>query len=67
MVKMIQIRNVPDELHRKPKVRAAQEGMALLDYLLSGAESVAKRPTMRGWLEKAAGPGSRSRWTNHRG
>ena len=54
MAKMIQIRNVPDELHRKLKVRAAQEGMTLSDYLLSEIESVAKKPTMREWLEKVA-------------
>ena len=66
MAKMIQIRNVPDELTRKPKVRAAQEGMTLLDYLLSEIESVAKIPTMRKRLEKVTSPGSRSKWTNHR-
>jgi plasmid stability protein len=54
MPKMIQIRNVPDELHRKLKVRAAQEGMTLSDYLLSEIESVAKKPTMREWLEKVS-------------
>ena len=54
MTKMIQIRNVPDELHRKLKVRAAQEGMTLSDYLLSEIESVAKKPTMREWLEKVS-------------
>ncbi len=54
MTRMIQIRNVPDELHRKLKVRAAQEGMTLSDYLLSEIESVAKKPTMREWLEKVA-------------
>jgi len=32
---MIQIRNVPPELHRKLKVRAAEAGMSLSDYLLS--------------------------------
>ncbi len=31
---MIQIRNVPDELHREAKVRAARAGMTLSDYLL---------------------------------
>lgn len=51
MTKMIQIRNVPDDLHRKLKVRAAQEGMTLSDYLLSEIESVAKKPTVREWLE----------------
>lgn len=34
MPKMIQIRNVPDELHREAKVRAARAGMSLSDYLL---------------------------------
>ena len=34
MSKMIQIRNVPDELHREAKVRAARAGMTLSDYLL---------------------------------
>jgi plasmid stability protein len=55
MTKMIQIRNVPDGLHRKLKVRAAQEGMTLSDYLLSEIELVAKKPTMREWLEQVAG------------
>lgn len=31
---MIQIRNVPDELHRDLKVRAARSGMTLSDFLL---------------------------------
>jgi hypothetical protein len=52
MTKMIQIRNVPDDLHRKLKVRAAQMGMTLSGYLLSEIESVAKKPTMKEWLEK---------------
>lgn len=30
---MIQIRNVPDEIHRELKVRAAHSGMSLSDYL----------------------------------
>jgi plasmid stability protein len=54
MVKMIQIRNVPDELHRTLKVRAAKAGMTLSDYLLSEIEQVAKKPTMREWLERVS-------------
>lgn len=54
MSKMIQIRNVPDELHRTLKVRAAKAGMTLSDYLLSEIELVAKKPTMKEWLEKVA-------------
>lgn len=45
MAKMIQIRNVPDDLHRKLKVRAAAQGMTLSDYLLAEAERLAARPT----------------------
>ncbi|HET7574366.1 MAG TPA: toxin-antitoxin system HicB family antitoxin [Solirubrobacterales bacterium] len=33
MSKMIQIRNVPDELHRSLKIRAAAAGMSLSDYI----------------------------------
>jgi len=51
---MIQIRNVPDDLHRTLKQRAAKEGMTLSDYLLSEIERVARKPTMREWLEKVS-------------
>ena len=47
MSKMIQIRNVPDDLHRKLKSRAALEGMSLSDYLLSEIGRHAERPTLR--------------------
>lgn len=33
MSKMIQIRNVPDEMHRMLKEGAAREGMSLSDYI----------------------------------
>ncbi len=46
MARMIQIRNVPDELHRKLKARAALEGLSLSDFLLREAERVAARPTL---------------------
>jgi hypothetical protein len=45
MSKMIQIRNVPDDLHRKLKVRAAEQGMSLSDYLLAEVELLGSRPT----------------------
>lgn len=35
---MIQIRNVPDQLHREFKARAAKAGMSLSDYLLRELE-----------------------------
>ncbi len=43
---MIQIRNVPDALHRKLKSRAALAGMSLSDYLLQQIREVAARPTL---------------------
>ena len=52
MSKMIQIRNVPDELHRTLKERAAKSGMSLSDYLLTEVEKVAEKPTMSEWLER---------------
>jgi antitoxin FitA len=55
MSSMIQIRNVPDALHRELKVRAAQTGMTLSDYLLAELESLAVRPTMKEWLARSEG------------
>ncbi len=46
MSTMIQIRNVPDALHRRLKARAALAGMSLSDYLLHEIRSVADRPTL---------------------
>jgi antitoxin FitA len=43
---MIQIRNVPDALHRRLKSRAALAGMSLSDYLLNEIRQVAERPTL---------------------
>ena len=46
MTAMIQIRNVPDALHRRLKSRAALAGMSLSDYLLGEIREVAERPTV---------------------
>ncbi len=48
---MIQIRNVPDDLHRELKTRAAQNGKSLSDYLLEELRTLATRPTMQEWLD----------------
>jgi plasmid stability protein len=45
MPKMIQIRHVPDALHRKLRARAALAGMSLSDYLRSELEVAATRLT----------------------
>jgi plasmid stability protein len=46
MSKMIQLRNVPDALHRGLKARAALAGMSLSDYLLAEIKEIAARPTL---------------------
>lgn len=43
---MIQVRHVPDTLHREIKARAAHAGMSLSDYLLQEIRAVAERPTL---------------------
>ncbi len=52
MKKMIQIRNVPSEIHRLLKSRAALAGMTLSDYLLHELERIAARPTRGELLER---------------
>jgi plasmid stability protein len=46
MTAMIQIRNVPDALHRRLKARAALSGQSLSDYLLNEIRRAADRPTL---------------------
>ncbi|MFA6107539.1 MAG: hypothetical protein WDA75_02105 [Candidatus Latescibacterota bacterium] len=45
MSPMIQVRNVPAELHRRLKARAALAGMSLSEYLLREIRRAAERPT----------------------
>jgi len=47
MTKMIQIRNVPIDLHRKLKSRAALEGTSLSDFLLKEIRQLAERPPLQ--------------------
>jgi plasmid stability protein len=46
MDRMVQVRNVPDALHRTLKARAAMAGMSLSDYLLGELREIAERPTL---------------------
>jgi hypothetical protein len=46
MSRMIQLRKVPDPLHRILKARAAMAGMSLSDYLLAEIRHFAERPTL---------------------
>src|SRR5271163_4290023 len=52
MAKMIQVRNVPDALHRSLKARAAMAGMSLSDYLLGEFREIAERPTLAEFRER---------------
>lgn len=45
MAKMVQIRNMPDSVHRILKSRAAMAGMSLSDYLLRELKRFSERPT----------------------
>ena len=49
---MIQLRNVPDDLHRKLKARAAMAGLSLSDYLLQEIRQTAERPTVEELLDR---------------
>jgi plasmid stability protein len=52
MSKMIQIRNVPDDLHRAIKVKAAKSGMSLSEYLLRMMSEDAQQLTLEEWFER---------------
>ena len=51
VAKMIQVRNVPDRVHRILKAPAAREGMSLSDFIKKELVRSVERPTMREWLE----------------
>lgn len=46
MSRMIQVRNVPDDIHRTLKAQAALAGMSLSDFLLAEIRHLAERPTI---------------------
>jgi antitoxin FitA len=52
MSKMIQLRNVPDRLHRTLKARAAMAGMSLSDYLMAEIKEIAEKPTLAEFRER---------------
>ena len=51
-MKMVQVRNVPEPLHRILKARAALAGMSLSDYLLAELRRIAARPSREELLER---------------
>ena len=54
MSTMIQIRNVPDELHRRIKARAAMEGTSMSRFLLREIEKSHDRPTRAELIDRMA-------------
>jgi antitoxin FitA len=48
----IQIKNVPPDVHRVLKRRAAEEGMSLQEYLLAKLSEEARQPTLNEFLER---------------
>ena len=49
---MVQIRNVPIDLHRRLKSRAAMEGLTMSDYVLREIRKALERPTRQEMLER---------------
>lgn len=54
MSRMIQLRDVPDDLHRRLKVRAAASGMSLSEYLIREIERISEVPTFEELRERLA-------------
>ena len=52
MPKMIQLRNVPEALHRQLKARAAMAGLSLSDFLIREARKIAEQPTPEEMAER---------------
>jgi len=46
MAKIINIRNVPDELYRVLKARAEKLGMSLSAYVMSETKEIAEQPDL---------------------
>lgn len=61
MSKMIQIRDVPDEVHRVLKTRAAAEGLSLSDYIKRDLEELATKATIEDIVVSARARGARAR------
>lgn len=56
---MVQIRNVPVDLHRRLKSRAAIEGLSMSDYALRELRKVLERPTRQEILDRLRTQGPR--------
>ena len=51
-MKMLQVRNVPEDLHRALKERAAREGTTMSDLVLRELPRIASRPSPEEVMER---------------
>jgi len=63
MSKMIQIRNVPDDLHRELKMRAASAGMNMSDYIKRELSRKSRKSTIKEIRERSRGRSAESTMT----
>jgi len=52
-MKTIQVRNVPDDVHRALRTRATAAGVSLSDFALGELERAAQRPPVAELLQRA--------------
>lgn len=52
MAKALQVRDVPEEVHRSLKARAALAGLSLSEYVLQELERVVARPSRQELYER---------------
>lgn len=52
MPKMLQVRNVPDRVHRILRERAIRRGKTLSSYVLAELAQLASEPTLDEWLDE---------------
>ncbi|NQW17119.1 MAG: hypothetical protein HQ478_06490 [Chloroflexi bacterium] len=54
MAKAVQIRNVPDDIHKTLRTRAAADGMSLSEYLLKEVTRLASSPTVAELMDRVS-------------
>jgi len=66
MSKMIQIRNVPDEMHRELKTRAALAGMSMSDYIKRELSRKSRKSTINEIYARSRGRSAGSTLTTEK-
>lgn len=66
MSKMIQIRNVPDDMHRELKMRAAAAGMSMSDYIKRELSLRSRKSTIPEIAARRRGRGEKSTLTTQK-